>query len=263
MFVSGLGEAGAVWDLVIDWLPAGTPTFTYDRAGCGDSGTLDAADLGQARSVQWGAKQLAMLLEAAEVKGPWILVGHSIGGLIVDALARSWPEQVAGLVLVDATDPALHGILDDPEEILVDGREGEGWQISMAATLAEFEPGPKHKIDTLVIGSAQWRWLRVKDPAPYRPLTLIEVDQRWHRHQLDLAARWSGHLIVAHTAGHRVHEEAPRLVAHATRTLITAVLEQKAPRPDQEALVRNGGTVRLDATGATLAEWSPTGPRNS
>lgn len=262
VFVSGLGESGAVWEPVIDWLPAGTPTFTYDRAGCGDSGPIAAAEADQAQPVQWGANQLAKLLDAADVQGPWILVGHSIGGLIVDALARCRPERVAGMVLVDASDPALHTLLDTPKESMVDGREGEGWRISMAATLENFESGPDHKIETIVIGSAIWRWLRVDDPEPYQPLTLIEMDQHWHRHQLNLTTRWSGHLIVPHTAGHRVHEEAPRLVAVGTQALIAAATDGHPIQLDQEALVRSGGTVRVDAKEGAFAEWSSTGPRD-
>jgi pimeloyl-ACP methyl ester carboxylesterase len=261
VFVSGLGEPGDVWDPVTDWLPAGTPTFLYDRAGCGASGPVTAAVADESRPVNWAAEQLLKLLETVGVQGPWILVGHSIGGLIVDALARRRPERVAGLVLVDASDPAFHTLLDAPKESMVDGREGEGLRISMPATLEDFEAGPEHKVETIVIGSAMWRWLRVDDPEPYRPLTLVEVDQHWHRHQLDLTRRWSGHLIVPHTAGHRVHEEAPRLVAVATQALVAAAAHGQAVRLDQEALVRSGGTVRIVASDNTFAEWSSTGPR--
>jgi pimeloyl-ACP methyl ester carboxylesterase len=263
VFVSGLGESGAVWEPVIERLPAGTVTFTYDRAGCGASGPAPAAAIEVAQPVQWGADQLLKLLNTVGVQGPWILVGHSIGGLIVDAFARRWPEQVAGLVLIDASDPAFDTRIDDPKHSMVDGREGEGWRISVQATLEEYEPGPDRKVETVVIGSAIWRWLRVKDAAPYRPLTLLEVDQHWHRHQLDLAKRWAGHLIVPHTAGHRVHEEAPGLVALAAQAVAAAAAEGRAVRLDQEALVRSGGSVRVNAGGTTLNEWSSTGPRDA
>jgi pimeloyl-ACP methyl ester carboxylesterase len=189
VFVSGLGESGAVWDDVIDRLPAQASVFTYDRAGCGSSGPVDASAVGEDQSVQWGADQLPGLLEAASVPGPSVLVGHSIGGLIVDAFARRWPDQGSGRVLIDTSDPALHTVLDEPKPVLVDGRNEEGWRISLRATLQEFEPGPRHSVTTVVIGSAIWRWLRVDDPVPYRPLSLVELDQRWQRHQLDRAQR--------------------------------------------------------------------------
>jgi pimeloyl-ACP methyl ester carboxylesterase len=43
------------------------------------------------------------LLDAASVPGPSVLVGHSIGGLIVDAFARRWPDQGSGMVLIDTS----------------------------------------------------------------------------------------------------------------------------------------------------------------
>ncbi|MEU4607548.1 alpha/beta fold hydrolase [Kribbella sp. NPDC023972] len=262
VFISGLGEPGAVWAPVIDRLPARTSTFTYDRAGCGHSGPVPAGGDDEARPVQWGAEQLLMLLDTVGVPGPWVLVGHSIGGLIADSLARCRTEQVAGMVLIDTSDPAFDTRIDSPRPILVDGRDGEGWRISMPATLEGFNPGPDNPVETVVIGSAIWRWLRVDDPAPYLPLTLLEADQHWHRHQLDLAKRWAGHLVVPHTAGHRVHEEAPDLVALATQAVVEAAAAGRPVRLDQEALVRSGGTVRIDAKGGTFTEWDSTGRRD-
>jgi pimeloyl-ACP methyl ester carboxylesterase len=51
---------------------------------------------------------LHALLRAASEPGPYVLVGHSYGGLIVRLYASSYPEDVAGLVLVDALSEALH-----------------------------------------------------------------------------------------------------------------------------------------------------------
>jgi pimeloyl-ACP methyl ester carboxylesterase len=207
VFVSGLGEPAVGWDGVVERLPAGSSTFTYDRAGCGNSGPVDATTAaGGAQPIQWGAEQLLAMLGTTEVPAPWVLVGHSIGGLIADAFARRWPDLVSGLVLVDASDPALHTALDSDKLVLVDGRDGEGWHISVPATLDSFEPGPSQQVETVVIGSAIWRWLPVKAAAEYRPLSLIEMDQWWQRHQLNLAHRWSGHLVVPHFAGHHVHK---------------------------------------------------------
>ncbi|WP_165956804.1 alpha/beta fold hydrolase [Kribbella antibiotica] len=263
VFISGLGESGAAWDAVIGLMPAGTATFTYARAGCGDSGALPAALVSEERSIVWGAEQLRKLLEAADVQGPWVPVGHSIGGLIADAFARRWPESVGGMVLVDASDAAFNDGLDEPEEVYVDGRDGEGWRISMPATLQNFEPGPERPVETVVIGSAIWRWLSLDDPSPYRPLTLPEIDQRWHRHQLALAERWSGHLVVPHTAGHSVHREAPELVATTTHAVVVAAAAETPVELDQEALIKSGGAVRVSVKDGALTVWDSTGERGT
>ncbi|GAB3922813.1 hypothetical protein GCM10029976_012150 [Kribbella albertanoniae] len=260
VFVSGLGGSGEEWDSVIERLPAGLSTLVYARAGCGESGPVDAATAAaSAQPVQWGAEQLLALLGTVGVQEPWILVGHSIGGLIVDAFARLWPDLVCGLVLVDASDPALHTALDVDKEVLVDGREGEAWRISYPETLDNFEPGPQRHVETVVIGSAMWRWLPVKEAEEYRPLSLVEMDQWWHRHQLQLAQRWSGHLVVPHFAGHLVQKDSPDLVAEVVRSMAAA--KGGAVQLDQPAVLRAGGTVRVSVRDETFIEWNATGPR--
>ena len=70
---------------------------SYDRAGLGWS---DPAP--QPMSLDDRADDLRAMLSAAGLTGPLILVGHSYGGYIVRAFAKSQPERVAGIVLVDA-----------------------------------------------------------------------------------------------------------------------------------------------------------------
>ena len=72
----------------------------YDRAGKGWS---DPAD-GPQDAVQT-ATDLHTLLDRANVPGPYVLAGHSFGGLYVLTFAAQYPDQVAGLVLLDSTAP--------------------------------------------------------------------------------------------------------------------------------------------------------------
>ena len=72
----------------------------YDRAGRGWS---DAADGPQ--DAARIAADLHTLLERAHVPGPYVLAGHSFGGLYVQSFAATYPDQVAGLVLLDSTAP--------------------------------------------------------------------------------------------------------------------------------------------------------------
>ena len=72
----------------------------YDRAGRGWS---DAAD-GPQDAVQT-ATDLHTLLDRAHIPGPYVLAGHSFGGLYVLTFAATYPDQVAGLVLLDSTAP--------------------------------------------------------------------------------------------------------------------------------------------------------------
>jgi pimeloyl-ACP methyl ester carboxylesterase len=104
-------EAGAFgtsadWDFVLDDLAAGGRVCAYDRSGLGASppGTGGTDVLAR-------ATELNTLLDQLGETAPVILVGHSNGGLYIQAFAALWPARVAGLVYVNAvgTDAA-----DDP-----------------------------------------------------------------------------------------------------------------------------------------------------
>jgi len=98
-------EAGRANDFLV-WgkqqapLSRTTQTCSYDRAGFGWSepqpGPRDATHM---------ADQLHALLRQAGVNGPVILVGHSAGGIYIRVYATRYPQQVAGLVFVDASTP--------------------------------------------------------------------------------------------------------------------------------------------------------------
>jgi pimeloyl-ACP methyl ester carboxylesterase len=72
----------------------------YDRAGRGWSDAADGPQDGE-RS----AADLHILLDRAHVPGPYVLAGHSFGGLYVQSFAAQFPDQVAGMVLLDTTAP--------------------------------------------------------------------------------------------------------------------------------------------------------------
>lgn len=96
------GQGGASSDLgwVAPAVARDSTVCVYDRAGRGWS---DPAD-GPQDATQIAA-DLHTLLERAQVPGPYVLAGHSFGGLYVQTFAANYPDQVAGLVLLDSTAP--------------------------------------------------------------------------------------------------------------------------------------------------------------
>lgn len=97
VFENGPGGMGIDWSLVMPEVSEFATTIAYDRAGLGwsepASGSRDIATL---------VTELNQMLQATGATPPYVLVGHSYGGLIVRAYAYTYPEDVAGLVLVDA-----------------------------------------------------------------------------------------------------------------------------------------------------------------
>jgi pimeloyl-ACP methyl ester carboxylesterase len=97
---SGLGDDRSPWATVATKLAQTHAVFAYDRPGYGES----AAGV-EARDACTVASELHAMLGSLGLKPPYLLVGHSLGGLYQYAFARLYPADVAGLVLLDPTHP--------------------------------------------------------------------------------------------------------------------------------------------------------------
>jgi pimeloyl-ACP methyl ester carboxylesterase len=92
----GLGAPSFVWDLVQPKIAQVTRVCSYDRAGYGWS------DPGpQPRTARQIVDELHSLLQHSGESGPYLLVGHSLGGVVARIYAAKYPQQVSGLILVD------------------------------------------------------------------------------------------------------------------------------------------------------------------
>ena len=96
VFVPGGGSLGLDFLLVHEQVAQLTTSVLYDRAGTGWS---DDADL--PRSADEVTDELRALLQVAAPPPPYLLVGHSLGGIYVQRFAQRFPEEVAGLLLLD------------------------------------------------------------------------------------------------------------------------------------------------------------------
>ena len=97
---AGLGGMSSAWA----WVQSETAEFThvvsYDRAGLGWS----ESDT-DPKTAMLVAQRLRSLLRSANTTPPYVLVGHSMGGFFIRVFADLFPEEVAGMVLVDASHP--------------------------------------------------------------------------------------------------------------------------------------------------------------
>jgi len=97
---SGLGDGWASWKPVLATLSERCRVFAYSRPGYDSS-----SDVSTPRDISTEAKELRSLLHALGEQPPYVLVGHSLGGLIVQSFAAMYPQEVGGLLAVDAPHP--------------------------------------------------------------------------------------------------------------------------------------------------------------
>jgi pimeloyl-ACP methyl ester carboxylesterase len=93
---AGIGASCLNWTTVQAELARFTRVCSYDRAGLGWSDPARSP-----RTIVNAIEELHALLTAARIQPPFILTGHSFGGLLVRCYAVRYPDQVAGLVLLD------------------------------------------------------------------------------------------------------------------------------------------------------------------
>ncbi|HEY6249599.1 MAG TPA: alpha/beta fold hydrolase [Candidatus Angelobacter sp.] len=100
VFESGIANSSLSWSLIQPQVARFATTYSYDRAGFGWS---DGSDV--PCSLEKITADLRSMLERQHVLRPFILVGHSFGGLIARYYAHQFPEELSGLVLVDPATP--------------------------------------------------------------------------------------------------------------------------------------------------------------
>lgn len=108
VFESGSRNTIEKWGRVPEQLALGATVFAYNRPGYGNSEAASTARDG--RTI---VEELRAVLRHKGLKPPYVLVGHSLGGLYMQLFARAYPEEVKGLVLVDSLYPRMVKKADD------------------------------------------------------------------------------------------------------------------------------------------------------
>jgi pimeloyl-ACP methyl ester carboxylesterase len=108
----GLGEsAREMARLIAPDVARTTTVVVYDRAGHGGSDAEPSAGADAARD-------LHVLLERAHVPGPYVLAGHSLGGMFALSYAHRYPAEVGGIVLLDSMHPRQHNAFGGMDPLL-------------------------------------------------------------------------------------------------------------------------------------------------
>ena len=157
VFESGLGSDWGVWDATAVEVARSTRVFAYSRPGAGRSAPATTR-----RDASTIVEELRALLAAEGYRPPYVLVGHSFGGTYMELFARAHPDEVTGLVLVDAR-PA--DFLSECEARHLDGC---GISASAAKSLARVE---QEELAAFAEASSQLRAAGGFGRVPVRVLT--------------------------------------------------------------------------------------------
>jgi pimeloyl-ACP methyl ester carboxylesterase len=235
---TGAGETFESYQLLSDTLSQHSRVFVYNRAGYGASepGPLP-------RDGQTEARELKALLEETEVQGPYLIVGHSLGGLNMQLFADTYPEDVFGMVLLDP--PPLGWItgesFSDLKTLFWD-QVNSMRQGAEALTSSDNDDDRRRGRFLEILYSEHERMMEKSGWDAARiasfgtlPLTVIAAgranplfgDQAeayqvfWIEENRKLARKSEkGQFILAEDAGHYIHRDAPEIVIDVILELI-------------------------------------------
>lgn len=249
---AGLGGSSLDWSLVQPQLATTTQVCTYDRAGMGWSEPSPLP-----RTPGHIAEELRTLLTNAGVPGPYVLVGHSLAGKNIRMFASAYPDDVAGMVLVDARSELIDSLTPKAEaDAFGVALSLQGTLYSLArrfgvarafgTSLAGVPLLPSDAVAEMVLLQTQTTAIdettkeglaRAADDAALARSTLGSIPlvviaaaasmaniPNWSTAQQEMAAlSTQGSLVLAEQSGHAVQLEQPGIVLDAIDDVVTKV----------------------------------------
>ena len=217
IFDSGLGGSYKDWERVQPEISKITRTFSYNRAGLwgSDKGKLSSTSLNQVR-------ELHKLLENARVRGPYIIVAHSIAGYNARLFADKYQNEVAGIIFVDSS----HENQNDEDMK----------HFSLKEVQNQFDGG-EITFDELLLSVKQVKAIRKKDSLRNIPIIVLTADhegresyvgqyKNWLNFQNDIASlsNKSKHIFVEDSS-HYIQIAHPQIVISAIKEMVNGVIE--------------------------------------
>ena len=253
IFDSGVGGFSLEWSGIQKALSPRTRVCSYDRAGYGwsDPGPLP-------RTSARITRELHTLLLRAGVAGPYIIAGHSFGGYNAQLFARNYPDETAGLVLIDSSHPEQIERLPGPKP----GSTRRARPRPNSYIVSWYFPHPnfpdenalvaqrimqswRHKMtwrEEMTVFSVSAKQVQASRPMPKVPLVVLtrgrsfrpgysngdKTEKIWMQLQDELSQLGANpvHLIAVHS-GHVIHLDQPDIVITAMQTMLDANFSRK------------------------------------
>jgi len=223
---SGGGEGASAWSLILAEVAKFTAVCSYDRAGVGQSEPSP-----KPRTSEQMVQELHILLQNAAVLPPYVLVGHSFGGLNMQLYASHYPDQIAGIVLLDPTFSELVGRIElhESDRLLAlwnsqFDQQTEGISQANFAASCQQVAGARQlpNVPLIVLSAAQ--------PVPLPPefqdvgLAILQIMMEGHAALVKRAAQ--GQHILAEKSNHQNIKDQPELIVAAIRQVVEAARNQ-------------------------------------
>jgi pimeloyl-ACP methyl ester carboxylesterase len=221
----GSGAAGGpleVWERVQPAVSKFATSVTYDRAGIGRS-----APGPKPRDARQIARELHMALQTAHVAPPYVLVGHSLGGPFVRVFAGMYPDEIAGMVLIDPTQEEFiewNKTRDSSHE----ERQDEEWKDIQAGLAQAHESRVPPNVPVMLITAigphALPSFVTEKQKEEFKIVRPMWM--KFHNEWLEKIPG-SRH-IITENSGHGVPFEEPELVIRTIRDLVEDVRQHRS-----------------------------------
>ena len=234
--------------MVFPGVAAFTRVCAYDRPGTttvieGELLTSRSDPAPMPRTAVESVHDLHALLEAADVPGPYVLVGHSYGGMLMRLYASTYPDEIVGMVLVDAFSEGLEAqmtaeqwtayaaIFQPVPEALAEYADLEFTDLDLSASqvrdataASPLPPGPQSAgvpFPLVVLSRGQSMAMPTDLPGG---LTGEGLERAWSVEQERLAALLPGaRHVIARDSEHYIQLQQPELVIEAVRQVVEAV----------------------------------------
>ena len=204
-----------------------TRVCAYDRPGTRLDGPDQSTPVTQPHPVDQAADDLHRLLTAAGEPGPYVLVPHSYGGLIATLFARTWPEEVDGLVMVDTVTQLMRQVAS-PEAVAkwdeVNRRSvpEAPEAVMLIDAFAKIDAASPLRELPAVVLSADKPWQppsAQKESDPVGGVTFAD----WEASEKLLATSLNAKFVTKTNSGHNIYAYSPQLVIDAIREVVDDV----------------------------------------
>ena len=211
-------DSSATWSRVQPEIAKFTRVCGYDRAGLGKSERRPDPSYPSQEVV----KDLHNLLVNANIAAPYVLVGHSFGGMNVRLYASQYPEEVVGMVLVDSVheDEMDRWVAMMPPEIKQKMSEADKTMLAKLAVSEAQVRAAKWRSDIPLVVLTHG----VLSPDDYGIPSTAEKGERLRLEMQKALASLSSRSkhIIAEKSGHYIQRDQPELVIEAVRGVVEA-----------------------------------------